>query len=66
MCYNKAKEVMILENLEQYTTPEEQNIPETEGYRPRPKHQVWLARIGLVVFIIILIVYYMVYFRGGV
>lgn len=33
----------------------ETNIPETEGYVPRPAWQVWAARIGLVVFIGIVI-----------
>ena len=43
----------------------EQNIqlPE-EGYVPRPKWQVWGARIGLVVFILFLIMYYAIFFRG--
>ena len=55
-----------MENHEENVTPEEQVIlPEKEGYKPRPAWQVWAARIGLVLFIIILIVYYMVYFRGG-
>ena len=35
----------------------EQNIPEEE-YVPRPKWQVWGARIALVVFILGLILYY--------
>ena len=50
---------------EELTPVEEMPIPQKEGYSPRPKYQVWLARIGLVAFIIVLIVYYMVYFRGG-
>ncbi len=54
-----------MENQEQNVTPQEQELPEQEGYKPRPKGQVWLARIGLVAFIIVLIIYYMVYFRGG-
>ena len=41
-----------------------QETPES-GYTPRPAWQVWAARIGLVLFIILLVVYYMVYFRGG-
>ncbi len=50
---------------EQAVTPEEQATLPQEGYKPRPAWQVWAARIGLAVFIIVLIVYYMVYFRGG-
>ena len=34
----------------------EKNIPEQEGYAPRPAWQVWAARIGLVIFIGIVIV----------
>ena len=34
-----------------------QEIPE-EGYTPRPKWQVWAARIALVIFILGLIMYY--------
>ena len=47
---------------------EEERIPlepEEEGYIPRPKWQVWAARIGLVVFILTLIAYYLNVFRGG-
>ena len=42
-------------------TPEEQT-----GYRPRPAWQVWAARIGLVVFIAFLIMYYIAVAGGGV
>ena len=43
----------------------ESEIQEETGYQPRPKWQVWLARIGLVVFILFLILYYINFFRGG-
>ncbi len=47
----------------------EQEMPEVqpapEGYKPRPAWQVWAARLGLVIFIAFLIVYYLIYFRGG-
>ena len=36
-----------------------------EGYEERPRWQVWLARIGLVIFILFLIMYYSNLFRGG-
>lgn len=39
-------------------------LPES-GYIPRPAWQVWLARIGLVAFIIFLIYYYLTIFGGG-
>ena len=41
-----------------------EQLPE-ETYEPRPTWQVWLARIGLVVFIGFLLMYYINLFRGG-
>ena len=38
---------------------------EEEHYVPRPRWQVWAARIGLVLFILTLIAYYLNVFRGG-
>ena len=35
----------------------EQEVQE-EGYTPRPKWQVWAARVGLVIFFLGLIMYY--------
>lgn len=42
-------------------------IPESEeqGYTPRPRWQVWAARIGLALFILVLIMYYVNLMRGG-
>ena len=44
----------------------EQNIllPE-EGYVPRPKWQVWAARIGVVLVVVLVILYYITLARGG-
>ena len=42
----------------------QENVPES-GYTPRPAWQVWAARIGLVVFLIFLALYYMNILRGG-
>lgn len=36
-----------------------------EGYVPRPKWQVWGARVLLVLFIALLVYYYINIFRGG-
>lgn len=47
MCYHKF-EVNFMDN-------ETTQIPEAEGYTPRPAWQVWAARIGLVIFIGIVI-----------
>ncbi len=35
------------------------------GYTPRPAWQVWAARIGLAVFLIFLVMYYLNILRGG-
>lgn len=36
-----------------------------EGYRPRLKGEVWLARIGLVVFVVFVIYQIVAISRGG-
>ena len=46
------------------TEPEVQNQPE-KPYVPRPAYQVWAARIGLVIVIIAVIIYYLNIARGG-
>ena len=38
---------------------------EQQGYVPRPRWQVWAARLALVLFILVLIAYYLNVFRGG-
>ncbi len=45
---------------QQKNTPQEENV-----YQPRPAWQVWLARVALVVFIALIIMYYANIFRGG-
>lgn len=45
---------------QQNITPEE----ESSGYIPRPRWQVWLARICLVLFIMVVIMYYINIMRG--
>ena len=44
---------------------ETQPQPEEKPYVPRPASHVWLARIGLVVFLLFLAVYYFTMFSGG-
>jgi len=39
-------------------------IPEAEGYAPRPAWQVWAARIGLVLFIGF-VIYQLIQIAGG-
>ena len=46
------------------TESEVQSQPE-KPYVPRPAYQVWAARIGLVVVIIAIIIYYLNIARGG-
>jgi len=59
MCYhNKEVNIMDMENME--------NIPqEQQPYSPRPRWQVWMARVALAVFILLLVMYYINVFRGG-
>lgn len=40
-------------------------LTQTEGYRPRPAYQVWAARVGLVIVIIAVILYYYHIAKGG-
>ena len=44
---------------------QENQFPEQKGYVPRPSWQIWAARIGLVLFILLLIFYYLNIARGG-
>ena len=43
----------------------EEQTQEQTPYTPRPAWQVWCARIALVIFIAMLIMYYTNIFRGG-
>ncbi len=49
--------------MDEKEIPEEE-LPEEEGYKPRPAWQVWAARVGLVVFIVVLIYEYLRAFLG--
>ena len=44
---------------------QENQEQEPKSYVPRPKWQIWGARVLLVVFILLLIMYYTNVFRGG-
>ena len=50
--------------LEEATTPEQEET-ESSGYQPRPLWQRIGAWIGLVLFIMVLIMYYINIMRGG-
>ena len=57
----------MTEENKQPTEEELQEFPleEQEHYRPRPAYQVWAARIGLVIVIIAVLLYYYHIARGG-
>ena len=42
----------------------EEQLPENEGYTPRPVWQVWAARGGLVLFILF-VIYQIIQIAGG-
>jgi len=50
---------------QQAQEPEQELIQEQKPYVPRPTWQVWLARIGLVIFLLFLVIYYFTMFSGG-
>ena len=50
------------EELEQIP---EQPETETPKYQMRPQWQIWAARIGLVLFLLLLFLYYFTMFTGG-
>ena len=44
----------------------EKVIAEESGYQPRPRWQVWGARIGLILFLILIFLYYRSIAGGGI
>ena len=50
--------------MEENRDLEARELPEEEGYTPRPAWQVWAARIGLVVFILF-VIYQIMNIAGG-
>ena len=44
---------------------ENEKLENQESYTPRPMWQVWLARVGLVLFILFVIYQYIAISRGG-
>lgn len=63
--WNKCAMIYIEVNLMEHEYENETTQPETEGYAPRPAWQVWAARIGLMLFILVIILYYIQIARGG-
>ena len=43
----------------------EEQLPQEQPYVPRPAWQVWGARVALVLFVLVLILYYLNFFKGG-
>lgn len=68
MCYDILSKERIL--LEVKIMDEQQKDMENEnqesGYTPRPAWQVWMARIGLALFVLLVIMYYINIARGGI
>lgn len=54
-----------MENEHERNTPEAPEEVTPEPYVERPRWQVWAARIGLLVFLIFVILYYINIARGG-
>lgn len=51
---------------EQNLQPEEQNpVQEKKEYHPRPAWQIWAARVGLVIMIVSVVLYYIHIATGG-
>ena len=69
MCYdifNKERLLLEVKIMDEQREDIQQETPEESGYTPRPMWQVWLARIGLVLFILLGIMYYINIARGGI
>ena len=55
-----------MENEElQQEQPQQEQQEQPQGYSPRPRWQVWLARLALVIFLGFLFMYYMNILRSG-
>ena len=68
MCYDIQNEVRNMENNEKITDEQrnEQTPQSGEGYKERPRYQVWMARVGLVVMIAAVVLYYYHIAKGGI
>ncbi len=47
------------------THNDDQKLPSREGYVPRPAWQVWMARVGLVLFVLFVAYQIWMLFTGG-
>ena len=65
MCYHIKKQFEVTFMEENLNTPDEQaQSASEETYKPRPKWQVWVARIALAAFLILLGMYYLRIAKG--
>ena len=53
-----------MENTPESNVPDRENAPQQAPYVPRPAWQVWMARVGLVLFII-LVILQLLHVAGG-
>lgn len=60
----EKQENLIPEEQEESLPTQEETVAES-GYVPRPAWQVWAARIGLVLFIAVVVMFYINLFRAG-
>lgn len=64
MCYDVAKEVTRIMDMQSNHPLPQEGDTEQEGYVERPARQVWAARIGLV-FFLLFVVYQLICIAGG-
>lgn len=52
------------QRMEEELEEEEEAAP-AQQYVPRPRWQVWLARVGLILFVLMILLYHIHIMRGG-
>lgn len=66
MCYDTNEVKLSMDTQENPVSQEQLPVAEErKEYRPRPRYQIWAARIGLVIMIICIILYYYHIASGG-
>ncbi len=43
--------------MDEQNIPQQEAAPEAESYKPRPRYQVWAARIGVVIMVLAFLSY---------
>lgn len=54
-----------MENEHKEIDEQKETVQEQPQYTPRPAYQVWAARLGLVIVVVALILYYLHIAQGG-